>query len=220
MSPWQGGKVMGKPGVAWQILSRSPTVGWPGNSQLQASRSPHPLKPVLMLNQHYINISVINIFISITTNTHSNHIVQHSGALPCYGKSLKRMKSLQSVNWGVIGSWVWTGLIWASQPRQMVKETRDPGKFSWVWMQIKVTHEKGIKVIIVRVQGQQESSANPSSLLKAVLPWPTKCASWLQSSMSPSASSGSSAPIHYPHSIQLITKHQTDFYARGLRAIW
>lgn len=78
----------GEPGVAWQIL-QSPTVGWPGNSQLQASRSPHPLKPVLMLNQHYINISVINIFISITTNTHSNHIVQHSGALPCYGKKPK-----------------------------------------------------------------------------------------------------------------------------------
>lgn len=42
-----------------------------------------------MLNQHYININIINILISITTNTHSNHIVQHSGALPRYGQKPK-----------------------------------------------------------------------------------------------------------------------------------
>ena len=83
----------GEPGVARQIL-QSPTVGWPGNSQLQASRSSHPLKPMLTLNQHYININVITILFSVTTNTHSNHSVQHSGALPRYGQKPKESETI------------------------------------------------------------------------------------------------------------------------------
>lgn len=44
---------------------------------------------MLMLNQHYINVNIINILISITTNIHSNHTVQHSGALPRCGQKPK-----------------------------------------------------------------------------------------------------------------------------------
>lgn len=62
---------------------------WAGQETLSCKHLDHPILSNLMLNQHYININIINILISITTNTHSNHIVQHSGALPRYGQKPK-----------------------------------------------------------------------------------------------------------------------------------
>jgi hypothetical protein len=70
-------------------------------------------------------------------------------------------------------------------------------------MQIKFTNEKNIKAIIVECEARA-SSANPSSLLKAALPYPTNLFPDF-SYITLSASAALWHSIHYPHSIQLIT---------------
>ena len=63
----------------------------------------------------------------------------------------------------------------ASQDKWL-KKLGTPANSAGSGMPIKCTHEKGIKVIIVRVQGQQEFSQS-QQLVKSSSPLAHKCAS-------------------------------------------
>ena len=81
-------------------------------------------------------------------------------------RSLKRTKSLQSVNWGSTraAESLKGSALHASQPRQMVKEPRNPGECSWVWNANEVYTRE-------RYQGYNSESARPAG----VQPIPAAC---------------------------------------------
>lgn len=130
-------------------------------------------------------------------------------ALSCFGQEPKKKELFTECELGqYMSSWKSETDLYKSQPGQRLKKWGTQENSAELWNASYVYKwERCQGYNTVKVQGQHKFSPE-------VLPYPTGCISLFQSYITLPAEAAAQS-IHYPHSIQLITKCQPLFYREG-----